>query len=297
MRSLTSCGGHLKCGAIAAVFLSLCGCVYSYHAIDYPDPDVQETVAQGIGNSGVIVGYYRSRKDPFNKHAFLRDAGGKFSAIDFPNASDTVAYKITLGGAGQIVGTTTTHGFIKDGNAIDPIDKANGIPTAAYGINSLGQVVGVFYDRVGVHAFLDEANNFRTLDIPNQQETHVTAVNDKMAITGFAYDGHARGISGDLQGNFVFFIAPGATQTEAWGINNHGEIVGSADKGLNNSFLRSASGAFTTVRVPQGSLTQAYGINDQSQIVGSFVDGNGTHAFLANPPCHRRDCREQGPPR
>src|SRR5215831_19844625 len=273
MWNLASCVGHFKYVALAVSVSLLSGCAYSYRPIDYPDPSVQETIAQGISNSGAIVGYYRTRKDPFNRHAFLRDPGGHFTQIDFPNSSDTRAFKITPGGGGQIVGVTTTHGFIRDGSTTDPIDFIKKpptpapLPTYAYGINSFGEVVGVYFDNVGRHGFLDEANDFRTLDIPGQQETNVTAISDKMAITGFVYDGQTRAFTGDLQGNYIFFNVPNTNSTEAWGINSNGDVVGFSDRGINDSFMRNAAGVLTAIKVPQGSLTQAYGINDQGEIV------------------------------
>src|SRR5215831_3846632 len=267
MWNLASCVGHFKYVALAVSVSLLSGCAYSYRPIDYPDPSVQETIAQGISNSGAIVGYYTSRKDPFNRHAFVRDAGGHFTQIDFPNSSDTRAFKITPGGGGQIVGITTTHGFIRDGSTTDTIDfikkppTTTPLPTYAYGINSFGEVVGVYFDAVGIHGFLDEANDFRTLDVPGGVETNVTDINDKMAITGFVNDGQTRAFTGDLQGNYVFFSVPSTKNTEAWGINIRGEVVGFSDGGVSDSFMRAANGTLTSIKVPQGSLTRAYGIN------------------------------------
>src|SRR5262245_61012362 len=61
---------------------------------------VNGTGAQGINDSGQIVGWYSSNN--LYAHGFLRSADGSFTSFDVPSATSTFAMGIN--GTGQIVG-------------------------------------------------------------------------------------------------------------------------------------------------------------------------------------------------
>src|SRR5262249_42133866 len=110
-------------------------------------PRVRFTYANGINNSGQIVGSY---DDPFiaHSHGFLLD-NGVFTYFDAPDAILTEAYGIN--NSGQIVGyfrppSREFHGFLKD-NEVYTTFGLPGLQNSfnfVGGINDSGVVVGYF---------------------------------------------------------------------------------------------------------------------------------------------------------
>jgi hypothetical protein len=84
-------------------------------------PGAVETRPYGVSDSGLIAGCYGSNSE----HGFV-DAGGSFSAIDYPGATRTCAHAIDNGsrldGRYDIVGTyhtpTHQHGFIATASTV-----------------------------------------------------------------------------------------------------------------------------------------------------------------------------------
>jgi uncharacterized membrane protein len=144
------------------------------------------------------------------------------------------------------------------------IDPIPGFYTAAYGINNLGQIVGV----VGGDGFLLSGGSLIPFKLPGFG-TFPRAINDAGDIVG--YSSTLTGSSGFLLsgGNLTQISVPGAGQlgTQAHGLNNAGQIVGSYDTPIMNpsptGFLLTG-GNYTTL----GNLGPAYGINNVGQIVG-----------------------------
>ena len=82
-------------GGVETAFASM---LYSFTTIDVPGASCCTTVANGINNSGQIVGYF---DDTRGRHGFV-DTGGSLSTIDVPGARVTQANGIN--DSGQIVG-------------------------------------------------------------------------------------------------------------------------------------------------------------------------------------------------
>jgi len=75
--------------------------------IDYPGGISGTTQAHGINSEGDIVGLYTDHGtivpgDALRTRAYLRDASGNFTPIDFPGAENTFAIKVSP--TGQVVG-------------------------------------------------------------------------------------------------------------------------------------------------------------------------------------------------
>jgi probable HAF family extracellular repeat protein len=128
-----------------------------FTTIDVPGV-MHSSAATSISNASRIVGYYDM------KHGFL-DIGGSFIMIDVPGSQTTFPFGIN--GAGRIVGffgniglgqlcgpKKPTHGFLDSGGNFTTIDVPGATQTCAYGINDLGQIVGLFSDSTGTHGFL-----------------------------------------------------------------------------------------------------------------------------------------------
>src|SRR2546429_6521675 len=64
------------------------------------------------------------------------------------------------------------------------IDVPGAIQTNANGINSRGQIVGVYYDSLVNHGFLDDAGTLTTLDVPGGLNTVAFGINKTGHIVG-----------------------------------------------------------------------------------------------------------------
>jgi len=176
----------------------------------------------------------------------------------------------------------------------ESIDVPHAAPTVPNGINSKGQIVGLFRDATGTHGFLLTKGQLVTIDvIPGASDTEAYGLNDKGAILTAAFGindhGDIVGLFTDggpfrgfllSQGRLFTIDVPGASNTTPLSINNAGEIAGIfQDHAGTHGFLLTHD-SFVTIDIPGASSTQATGINDGGQIVGTFEGSLGQHGFL-----------------
>jgi hypothetical protein len=134
----------------------------NFTSIDYPHPDVVFTVAAGINPRGDSVGQYQLQGQGANeRHGFLSH-GGTFTTIDFPDATFTnilginprgdmvgrYSLKDNLGNATPCaLGDGNAHGFLRSmQGGFASIDFPDAVRTAAFGINTRGDIVGFYVD-------------------------------------------------------------------------------------------------------------------------------------------------------
>src|SRR6516162_3181733 len=177
----------------------------------------------------------------------------------------------------------------------DPL-ASMGIPgTRPFGINTSGQIVGVYGNASGGHGFLLSGGTYTTIDEPLATGgTSAQGINDVGQIVGVYIN--ASGRHGFLLngGTYTTLNDPLATGgTFAQGFNDMGQIVGQY---LNASgfhgFLAvpNGDGTYTTLDDPLATAgsTDAPSINTAGQIVGSYQNASGGHGFLLtitpNPP-------------
>ena len=140
---------------------------FTYQVIDVPGSDVGSTGLLGIGVNDFdqIVGDFT---DGAGYHGFLYSSG-KYTTINAPNATSTVAYK-EINDRHQIVGqygcgVGCAHGFVERGGNFTNVDVTGALPgsTNPFGINNLGQIVGTYADTLGIqHGFMDSFGHFRS---------------------------------------------------------------------------------------------------------------------------------------
>ncbi|SRR6266568_1394144 len=199
-----------------------------YTNVDFPGP-VHSTFAQGINDSGEIVGYYQNTAI----HGFV-DLGGVFSTLDFPGATSTSPRGVN--NAGDIVGTYVdashkSHGFLYKGGTWTTVDIAGAGSTAPVGINNLGDIVGVAANGLMSHGFLlDHNGQVSKIDFPGAVKgtTAAFGVNDAGQIVGTYVDPSINKIEGYLlnQGKFTQVRYPGASTTFPHAISNTPIVVG-----------------------------------------------------------------------
>ena len=122
-------------------------------------PSAATTGANGINNTGQIVGDFLDSN--FNGHGFVLE-NEVFQALDDPSATNgTAAFGVN--DLGQIVGDYLTadfiapiHGFLLDAGVFTTIDVPfpDSFDTVIRGIDSRGDLAGLFFDAQGTHGFI-----------------------------------------------------------------------------------------------------------------------------------------------
>jgi uncharacterized membrane protein len=212
-------------------------------------PGATATSAEGINNSGQIVGNYQDAK--LSWHGYVRSAAGAFTTLDVPGVDEEIELA-GINDAGQIVGTFPdakgAHGFVRSASGVFiTIDMPGATATYAEGISASGKIVGYY--------------------LKGPQDNYV-----------------AHGYVRSVRGVFTTVDVPGKRDTRVYGINSNARIVGNFQDaaGKTHGWVRSAAGAFTTIDSPDSIETFAYGINDAGQVVGEDIVGNEQfRAYLA----------------
>jgi len=237
--------------------------LYQFHGFTYSGstltefdvPGARYTNPVGINSSGVVAGTFGASSEPYNR-GFLRDATGNITTFYVPNSMTTQVNGINDAGevAGLLVDSTGYHGYVRDafGN-ITVFDVPGSDPrfgTEPEGINSSGQVTGVWQDSTNV------------------------------------YHGFTRQASGE----FTTFDAPGSTHTIPYSINDSGEVTGNGyiteNNNLGYSFTQSGASVPSEFEDPLAGRDQEHGtfatkINAEGRIVGWYTDSVGmAHGFV-----------------
>ena len=211
----------------------------------------------------------------------------KFATADYPGASQSIVFDNE---GGTAIGTFTfdpstspSTAFTFHAGVYEILSVPNSLASILTGINSSGQLVGVYTDLASVgHGFLDNAGTFSDIDFPSATTTQPFDINDSGQIVG-GYDllSNSHGFL-DNGGVFTSIDFPGAHSTTAAGINSAGDIVGVwQDATFKSHGFLLRGGVFTTFDFPLATVTFAIGINDSGDIAGYFIDaGSVAHGFI-----------------
>ena len=169
------------------------------------------------------------------------------------------------------------------------IDVPGAGVTAAYGINSAGDVVGIYATDINAahkHGFLLRSGSFSYIDYPAAYATFAYGINDSGLVVGSAqFDGGttARGFTYDGV-TFTPIRVKGKTVTITYGIDNGADVVGGDGNIYSTTGFALLGGRLKNLNVPgQYVYVFASGINNIGNIVG-WADSNG---FL----CRGGSCR------
>jgi probable HAF family extracellular repeat protein len=265
---------------------------YHYQAVDYPG--AAATVLFALNDRGESVGSFYTPA----AHA-MRFDGQQFHAIDPDGVIGTSpkshAYSINnrddIAGSYQDAGGVL-HGFVfhAPSGQLDVLDHPSGNPTEAFGVNDLGEVIGVYYVGDETHAFRWRRGVYRAADLPGGSTTPFS-INDRGEIVGEIVDvagtlGH--GFREACDGKVTRFDAPGAPANSTFfiSINNRDQVLGAyqdAAGNFNNFVLdRGALQPFDLPSSFGATAVSAQTINDQGGIVGYYSDEQGVnHGFAA----------------
>jgi hypothetical protein len=228
-----------------------------------------------------------------------------FTAIDFPNAAETVALDVNA--SGDIVGRYTSavdgtvHGFLRSQQGeLTSIDFPGANFTVAAGINARGDIAGQFRlpgdDMRSRRGFVLSEDQFTEINPPGSRFTNVLGIGPSGLAVGryctiLPCTGESTYVRGFLLREGVFTtIDVGALGTNAWKITPQQEVLGgyTAADGERHAFVLTPEG-YGTVEMPPGiSLgIDNGGMNPRGDIVGFYCDREpcltrsvDTHGFV-----------------
>ena len=163
------------------------------------------------------------------------------------------------------------------------IDVPGSLNTLAFGINTGGDVVGLYADSTGfAHGFLLSGGTYTTIDYPTSGlETELYGVNDVGQIVGFTFGGQV-GFEYDVaSGTFTTISFPGSLATYPTSINNAGTIAGYYlfGTGLASGF-EYRGGTYKSIRPRRVSSSYVAGISANGTMVGNFTTMQLTEAIF-----------------
>jgi len=168
---------------------------------------------------------------------------------------------------------------------VKELGSLGGSASAAYGVNTSGQVVG--WAGTGgdsaFHAFLHNGKAIKDLGTLGGNHSWANGINAVGKVVGWAETtaGPARAFlySGGLM---IDLGTLGGEYSEAYAINSSGQVVGWAETvgGATHAFLYS-NGSMTDLGTLGGAYSEAYAINASGQVVGASSTAEGRQrAFL-----------------
>jgi len=244
-------------------------------------PDAVWTMPSGVNDAGVIVGEAYGPKfyGPFiysNGNFAIQNGPANttqaFTAINNISAKLLVTY--TFGTTTPFPSSITSS--LVTGSGTTPIVVPGSTNTAASGVNTSGEIVGVYnltFDlstgTTSAASFLYNNGVYTTVSVPGSLSTFVSGINDQGQIVGSFTDSHGvyHGFI-DTAGSFTTLDASGAQGTYLDGINNAGQIVGTyLLNGQSYGFL-DVNGQFTLIDPGPNFQVEALALNNVGEIVG-----------------------------
>lgn len=208
----------------------------------------------------------------------------KFASADFPGAAQSLVFDENVSTVLGDSAFASPFGFVLKGGNYSALAVPGSKGNQATGINSKGEIVGIFVDLSSVtHGFLDNAGTFTTLDMAGGT-IEPFDINDLGEIVGAFLDAAnvSHGFSSPDGHTFTTFDVPGAKSTIAAGVNTAGVISGvwTDAANANHGFIYSG-GSFTSIDFPSATNTTAIGINDSNEVAGFYEDAaNVFHGFV-----------------
>jgi hypothetical protein len=207
------------------------------------------TAATGLGNNGVVTGYFYDTSAELYYGYFYKDGQYvTYSVPDQPAGTDTA-----LGGINNLKNFcgfilqppyTNYQDFVSFNGVVTVFSPFGTTNTNCFTLNSSNTAVGFDIDSAGLaHGWMRTASGTITaIDVPvastvpgpapcisgNAGGTVVDGINDKGYISGHYWDKHynEHGFVRNPNGRFLRLDVPGAYQTAGGGINNAGVVVG-----------------------------------------------------------------------
>lgn len=153
------------------------------------------TIAQRILPDGTILG---CRHDTDTMHTMrgvaITAAGIEEIAAHASMHNGATPDRRRIAGLYTNAAAGRTEGYVIDDGVFTPFVVPGSLTTAAWDVNPLGEVVGVFRDAAGFHGFVLASDGYTTLDVPGAAATRAFGTNARGDVVGtFVLDGKTRG--------------------------------------------------------------------------------------------------------
>lgn len=190
-----------------------------------------------------------------------------------------------LGGGDPPAYIVSDHAFVWNQGTMTDLGTLGGSYSAAHGINSVGQVVGMSTTSSGAgRAFLWSAGHMVDLGTLGGDFSVAYGINDSGQVVGSSITASGEQHAFLWSGGVITDLGTlaGHRYSEARAINGSGQVVGAsrADFGMTPNAFLWQGGAMTGIGDPNGSYSIATGINAGGRIVGT-ADLQGTGGFDA----------------
>src|SRR5216683_2955695 len=173
--------------------------------------------------------------------------------------------QILISALGFLLGAASN--LLADGGAFTAIDFPGATSTQAWGITLSGDIVGFYVSAdKATHGFLLSRGQYSSIDFPGAAFTELNGISPRGDLIGdyaptLTGSGPHHGFVLSRDGVFTTIDYPAATSTFAWGMNSHGDILGTytlADN-INHIFVMSPSqfsspGQFIAIADVPGAL-------------------------------------------
>ena len=211
-----------------------------------------------------------------------------FTDIDVPGSQSesTGEFGLALNNLGQVAGSYfdsmgNSNGFLYTDGKYATIDAPGATDTYVYGLNDLGQILGVSqYVSTGKsYVFLDTHGTLTDIADANTFFPLYSSLNDRDQVLGEGAFGYGvlnvHGVVTPIN------LSVGYSSASVNGFNNLDQFVGSASGRTGLDAFIDTKGVFTQFDYPNAPYTLGNGINDWGQVVGPYYDsaGNG-YGFL-----------------
>ena len=169
------------------------------------DPAGTGTRPTGVNNSGTVVGFYNDTTSG-HQEGFVYN-GTSYTPLNVTLSGATATFAQGINNSGAIVGYYESggnqYGFLYNGTAFTQLDPFGSTFTRAIGIDSNGDIVGLYRDSSdNLHGYLYSNGTYTSLDYPGASLTGAQGINDSGEIVGY-YD--------NSNGNqFGFLASPSA---------------------------------------------------------------------------------------
>jgi len=208
----------------------------------------------------------------------------KFASADFPGAAGSLVFDENTSTVLGDSGFSSVFGFTLKAGNYSELTVPGAIGNEATGINTAGEIVGIYVDAASVtHGFLKSGGTFTTLGLTGGT-IEPFDINDSGKIVGVFLDAAnvPHGFSSPDGHTFTTFDVPGAKSTIAAGVNTAGTVTGvwTDTANVNHGYLYSG-GSFSSFDFPAATNTTAIGINDTNEVAGFYIDAaNVIHGFV-----------------